>query len=240
MWPHWILFAIIAAVTAAFVLFSIVLIAVAVLEKQPIRELAPLERDWSPSLLPYACAMNSQIEHTGLACVGYFAAASSRMDKTITTAWLSPDRTIRVVVSAGRMAKLKVRRTTLVTRLPDGRKILTTDEFGMADLSGLTDRLLLLNANFPELWRLHQERVSSIGMAPLLQGGDVPSELAEERQAEVERLIEMGYAKFIDPAMTKWRFTLRGAWACWRYGFLAQIGRSMGQTDRSKLPRPGD
>lgn len=98
------------------------------------------------------------------------------------TAWISPDRTTRVLVSGGTIAALKARRTTLTTFTADGRKLLTTDEFGTRDLTGVMDRQIVLNAHFPELWQAHQSRISRLeSIVPLFELGYARSQQARSQ-----------------------------------------------------------
>lgn len=229
-----------SVLAAIFIGFSVLLIIVAMFEKHPIRALVPLAPSDALSLSPYAQAMNEQVRQTGFTLLGHFAPAQRGMYKTITTAWLSSDRTTRVMVVGGTTVGLKTRRTTLSSRTSDDTVLLTTDEFGEHDLTGRTDSLVLLRAHFPELWQAHQFRVAQA--QALLQHYDA-EKLPEQRKRELERhvgrLVELGYARFTDPAQTTWCYTPRGAFGYWRRGFLGQLSDMQGQRERSRIPRLG-
>jgi hypothetical protein len=160
--------------------------------------------------------------------------------KTVTTVWVSPDRTTRVLVIGGTVAALKARRTMLTTRTLDGRKLITTDEFGSRDLTGNTDRQIVLNAHFPELWQRHQLRISELDqIVPLFDSEDVAGQLADDARQHAERLVEMGYARFGNPSPTFWRHSWTGALAVWLSAIAQGFSEARSQQGRSQLSRPG-
>ncbi|HEY2587281.1 MAG TPA: hypothetical protein VGI81_16160 [Tepidisphaeraceae bacterium] len=236
----WLVLGFVSLLASLFIGFSILLIVVAMFEKHPIRSLTPLAPSDVPRLSPYAEVMNEQVREAGFTFLGHFAPSQGGMYKTITTAWLSPDRTTRVLVTGGTTVGIKTRRTTLTSRTSDDIRLLTTDEFDESDLTGRTDQSVLLRADFFELWQAHQFRLSQ---APgLLQHFDTDN-LPEQRRREIEkharRLAELRYARYTDPAQTAWRYTPLGAFVYWHRGFLRQLSEARNQQDRSRLPRVG-
>jgi hypothetical protein len=236
----WLILGFASILALLFIGFSILLIVVAMFEKHPIRSLVPLATSDTPALSPYAQAMNEQVRQAGFTLLGHFAAAQGGTYKTITTAWLSPDRTTRVMVVGGTTAGMKTRRTTLSSRTSEDRIVVTTDEFGSNDLTGRTDQLVLQRAHFPELWHMHQFRLSQApGLLQLFDRDKLPEQRQKELEKHARRLVELGYARYTDPAQTIWCYTPIGAFVYWRRGFLRQLVEAQAQRERSRIPRLG-
>lgn len=236
----WILAGLLSLVLFAFVGFSLLLIGAALFERHPIQSLTAIAPDAVPVLSPYATEMNAQVRDAGFACLGTFGAAKGGMYKTVTTAWLSPDRTTRVLVVGGTIAALRTRRTTLTTRTADRRELLTTDEFGTRDLTASTDRQIVLNAHFPELWQIHQSRVYRMeSIVPLYESEDVAAQLANDASRHAQRLVERGYARFDDSSNAAWRYTWKGALKIWFDMIVHGLAEAGSYQGRSKLRRPG-
>jgi hypothetical protein len=235
----WILADVLALVLAGFLIFSILLILAALFEKNRIRSLTAIPPEAAITLSPYARAMNAQVEQAGFTYLGMFGAAKGGMYKTVTTVWLSPDRTTRVTVIGGTIASIRTRRTLLTTRSHDGRKLVTTDEFGTRDLTGLTDREIVLNAHFPELWQAHANRIHQLpGLVPLFEPDGVLEQLADEAMTNATRLIDLGYARFTDSTQKAWCYTPKGAMKLWLQ-LLPTTNIIAQHEGRSRIKRPG-
>ncbi len=152
-----------------------------------------------------------------------------------------PEKPVTVArINGGKTAGVRARRTLLISYLSSNYIVESTDEAGSRDLSGLTDRKLMLNAQFGELCAFHQQRLSAQGEAARqiepAKAFEIHRALALMR---VARLEELGLARFVDANQTAWCYSVKGAFRICTT-LLTSMGEANDQLDRSKLKRPGD
>lgn len=238
------------------VLFLIFFFAVALWEKHPVSTFVAADAPAVPrvpdskvlqykddlNLPPYVAVTNEMIASAGFD--GPYICRHSKGGgyRVLAAMWMSPDRHILVVCAAGTMVRLPSRTTLLYTRV--GQKLfITLDEWRIIDPSGTTDVAVINRGDFPALYALHRQRIAAVADAIRpYEEGPVESYRQDEefRAASLERA---GFARFIDPERTVWRYTLRGAIAMTR-GLMQQFRlaskAAKENKNKSRGPRPGD
>ncbi|MBA4149770.1 MAG: hypothetical protein H0X66_16780 [Verrucomicrobia bacterium] len=221
-----------------FILFSV---SVAFVEKQHIRDLVPLTPDRSIQWSPYFKAMNEAAERLGFVHAGIFVQdRKSRMYQAHMAIWISPEGHSLLRISGGTTAGIEIKRTWLTSFVEPNRIIETTDESGMADLSGYTDRKWLLNAGLDEMVACHIDRLAKYPEAkrhfPVNQALAACEAMRAMTVAQMQKL---GLASFINAERTIWKHTLKGAWLNYAKGFRGQLKEGKAQMKRMDLKRPG-
>jgi hypothetical protein len=215
--------------------YHLVFVITALLERHPVNPLTPVPLGERVELHPYLQAMNEMAAEAGFVDQGTFGHAKGGMYRVYTSMWFSPERDVLAVIGGGKMAKLPFRKTGLYSRATGEGFLVSTDEAGLPDLSGLTKGWVLLHADFDELLSHHMTCAAEAGVA--LLPFDEPTGLAVFDDIEtrrVQRLEQFGYARFLDPARTTWRYTFKGVFALLR---RKRVPRE--QAHRVKIPRPG-
>jgi hypothetical protein len=127
--------------------------------------------------------------------------------------WLSPDRTTIAQIAFGTTLKLPVKRTRLLSRLGNGRVLVTTDAPGLVDFTAMLARQVIMDGDFDALHARHTAWIAAAaGEGLLLAFGQHPFE--ESKAIEVERAMRLeafGYARFVDRNRGTYHFTLKGA-----------------------------
>ncbi len=161
--------------------------------------------------------------------------------KVYATTWLAPDYRTVGMIGWGRLAGMKVRSTMLISRLRDGRWIVTKDEVGGQELARSVERRMLMNADWGELLSLHEARLDNEDVILLTLKKDEAWDICRDLEhARAEDLVERGWARFADPAQTAWRHTLTGSWQVAIHLGFGQAGGKKEVQERAKLKRPGD
>ena len=229
------------AVALLIVSFIVLLISTAWLERQRIRDFVPAPPETIIGGSPYFVAVNEAAGRLGFLFAGLFVQdRASRIYQARLALWISADGLTLVRIAGGKTAGANIKRTMLTSIVEPNRILETSDEFSASDLSGLTDRKLVLNAHLDELFARHQERLARYPdpkRAFSTDGALVAlEEMAMMRATQLERL---GLGKFVNPDRTVWRHTLKGAIQFFFKGFRAQLAEGEKQTDRLDIKRPG-
>src|SRR5712692_8579714 len=147
---------IILIVVGAFILLFV---STAFLERQRIKEFVPSSTEQVTTVSPYFVAMNEAAQRLGFITAGLFVQdRGSRVYQARVSLWVSPNRETLLRIAGGKTAGVSVKRTTLTSFVEPEHIVETSDNFSMADLSGLTDRKVVLNAHLDELLASHEER----------------------------------------------------------------------------------
>ncbi|MFN7975879.1 MAG: hypothetical protein U0166_26665 [Acidobacteriota bacterium] len=133
-------------------------------------------------------------------------------------------------MTQGRIAGLPHKRARLRSRA--GNRVLETcDEHGAWDGSGLVETVVLTGADVPDLRELHERRTAGVGALRPCDERDPLSELEAIESTRVERLVELGLARFIDAARNDWRHTFKGALLVAFRGQARQLEDARAQMD---------
>ena len=127
--------------------------------------------------------------------------------------------------------------TSLVSHV-GGRYLITTDDFGEDDISGLLvyevlsrrdflqslDNEVRQAVHFRKLLARYEERLREWKGKPVLfQAKDMSEDLNTMQIERVRRMVELGYAKFLDNEHTVWRHTPKGAAHLFFRSYLKQL-----------------
>src|SRR5262245_679033 len=141
--------------------FAIAFITISRLEKVPIRDFIACDADTLRIDQPYFIAMNNAARQLGFVFAGEFRQdRRSRVYRVRLALWVSPDGQLLLRVAGGKTAGVPVRQTMVTRFVEPDRIVETADDFGTADITGLTDREVWLNADLEELLTRHLERMA--------------------------------------------------------------------------------
>jgi len=221
--------------------FLLLFAATGLWEKQHIVPFEPLAEGEAPAHMPYTATMNDQVRRLGFVDPVQIRHVKCGTYNVQGSAWFSPDRTILAFIVGGKIARLRLRRTLLYTRLPDGRLLTTTDELETAELTGLYEREVLANADLVELFHRHRARIVRHvpNPQPFTERTSLDALLAIVR-LEAERTIERGWGAYADPAQSCWRYTVAGVLRLIPRTFRPKNIQGSGNIQRASRPRPGD
>jgi len=228
---YWLALIVLGALAA----FHLVLVVTGLLERNPVNPLIALPPGERVELPAYLEAMDKMAAEATFVHQGTFGHAKGGTYRVYTSIWFSPERDVLAVIEGGKMVKLPVRKALLYSRAAGEGFIASTDVAGLPDVSGLATRSVLLHADFHELLAHHMARVAEAGVALLPFDESTGLAVFDDIETRtVHRLEQLGYARFLDPARTTWRYTLKGMLVLLR---KKRVPRE--QAHRVKIPRPG-
>lgn len=201
-------------------------------------DLAPVSEPFPRKPAPYWLATREEARRMGMRHGRDFANTKSLI-KGLQSLWITQDRHVLVAIEAGSSAG-SVKRTSLRTRLEDGRILESSDNPGLSDMGGTIDKAVLINAGLKELLGFHLQRIVQSGSPALLFKSE--SLLEEYEQIDMERgrrMVELGLARWADPEQTSVRMTFRGAVKHLQHDYFKQMKELRGQSERSNIRRAG-
>jgi len=221
--------------------FILLLVTTCLLEKLHIHDFVPAPSGEPVTDSSYFGAMNDAAKRLGFEAAGVFTQKrNSRIYQAHLALWVSPGRDILLQVCGGKTAGVFIKRTILSSIIEPEQIIQTQDDFGMADLSGLTHRKILVNADLDELLACHHERLAScLGQRRSFSVGTAFADWESIHAMKAEQMVRMGLAKFLNREQTIYRHTLKGAWLQYYKGFRRQLTEGKEQAGRISKKRPG-
>ena len=228
--------------TILSILGALMVIFICSMEKRWISHFKPCYKEDLPKPSAYTKAMNDMAIQHGFKCCGWFHQYRSKLCCCTATMWISEDALILLVVGGGRVAGIKHRTTYLYSKPFDAPVLVTSDNSGEKDLSGMTDKQYLLNADLAELCDLHKQRMESCdGLFEHFNASSPLKEFESIQRRSTQELVDYGLAKYLDFAQNEWRYTLKGAVAYYFRGWrtISQEAKKQGDRMFSKK-RPGD
>jgi hypothetical protein len=234
-WVSWV-------ILAAVVLFPLFFMLLSRMEKQMIHCFEPCDEGDILQQSDYTKAMNKAAEELGFTFCSWFRHSRGGIYKATVTTWISPDSLIMLVVGGGKIAGINLKTTFLYSKSSNGYVLVTADEAGEYDLSGVFDKQVLWNANLNELYDLHLSRLE-IWDEPLepFDGSSVLQEYEVLQKRRVQMLVDMGLARYLDFDQNQWRYTIKGAIQMYTRGYKTSLKDAKEQKDRfsSSIKRPG-
>jgi len=226
-------------VVVAIAVFAIVFIAISFFEKQYIHKFEFADSNtFLP--LPYTSAMNEALLSMEFKHDGTYQHMKGGIYKVTADLWLSADSQILAVVGGGKMLNMPYKKTFLYSRLDNGQILLTNDDFGVSDLSGIMDIEVLMNADAKELVETHSKRLmqSDNSVIPFKKSG-LLQQFEQIEADETLKLIDMGLANFVNYQENVWTYTVKGALLNYWRGFRKQLTQAKAQQERINIKRPG-
>jgi len=231
----WILF----GALCIFCFISIFLVAC--WEKHPLRQYQPGAPEAVGPPSGYFRAMNEAAAARNLQhCGHYLQTRDSSLYRCCVSLWLTADQCTLVTVWGGKLAKIDYKRTLFISVTTDGGEIVTLDDFGIVDLSGIRDLEVVYRADFEELAARHDQRLAeahaSLKPFPPTRAMDQFEDLGQVR---AERMVALGLAKFLDLQESNWRYTVKGAFKNAFVGYVMGLQKAKQQKNRAHKRRPG-
>jgi hypothetical protein len=227
------------AFSALIAVFFVVFLAVGCTEKQRVRDFEPLHGTDTQAPSAYFQVMNESARVTGYRFGGIFAQGRTGVYKCRMALWIAPDARTLVCIGGGRLAGMNYKKTSFISRMAAGNLLVTMDDAAPPDLSGTRDVQMVLNADFAELQARHLQRLATCGasLVPFAQS-DLLSQYGQLEEQRVERVVALGFGRYLDSARNEWRLTFKGAWANAVNGLKA-VNLAENQADRLRKKRPG-
>jgi hypothetical protein len=225
------------AISALLLLPFVAIVIVGLLERNVLRDLAPLPPGRTVDLSPYVRDVSAAAEKLGFKAQGLYGTTRGGIYADYVSLWLSPDAESLVTIGGGTVGGLTVRKTVLYSRVADERYILTTDETIPCDYSGVLDTKILLNANLGELLCAHRNRLA--GRASPFTPERALEEFECIHETRARRLEQLGCAKFTADRAS-WRYTLKGVLRYWFVSVMRALAQGSRQLHRVDVRRPGE
>lgn len=236
---HWIgVFYWVLLIAAAA--FAILFMSVGKFERRYIRQFKPVDETKLPTPSLYTGEMNEKAEELGFHNCGWYAQDIGKLYHCTATMWVSPDNLTLLVVAGGKLAGIDYKTTLLYSKPVDGAVLVTSDEIGGVDITGVFDKEFLLNADLEELWTLHKSRLAFLGgKVEKFNRSDVLAEFEELSRRHVRALVEHGLGRWLDKQREQWRYTLKGSIQNY-FCFRRESRKLTQQKDRISKRRPGE
>jgi hypothetical protein len=244
-WLNLILVALLIGVPVLIVLGGLPVMLVALYEKRYVRNYALLDTGGKlrsphdPGPHPYMDSVNEEAGQMGFEFGGIYVRATKGAAKFRVAVWRSPERDILVRVTIVKAGPLQQKLTTLVSQV-GSRYLITADDFSEDDISGMLDYEVRLNAHFPELLKLHEDRLARADDTVVYFVAENMVEDLDSIQLERARhMIKLGYARFRDDEQSVWSYTVKGAMHLYFRSYFKQILRALPMFHRQWHRRPG-
>ncbi len=226
---------------ALFAFFFVSIFLTACWEKHPIRQYQPGAPEDAARPSGYFRAMNEAAGRRNLLhCGNYLQTRKSSLYKCCISLWLTADECTLITVWGGKLAKVDYKRTLFISVTNDGREIVTMDDFGIVDLSGIRDIDVVYRADFEELAARHSQRLTAV-TAPLKPFSPTRAmdQYEDSGRVRAEKMVSLGLAKFLDLQESNWRYTVKGAFINAYVGYIMGLQKAKLQKDRANKKRPG-
>lgn len=190
----------------------------------------------------YAMAMGLQARTHGFRPLGEFFDGKGKIYRLRYEFWLAHDQMVVANIGSGTLAGIPLQTTWLFTRLGNGHCLVTLDEpKGVdSDTTGMTEQVVLANADFPELLAHHRRRIDAADPPAVPYSASDP--LADHlafRAARAERLVDQGLAKYLDEEHRWYKYTVRGAFVAAVRTATREWVRAIRHRGRQRIARPG-
>jgi hypothetical protein len=153
---------------------------------------------------------NEQIDQIGYQHVTVCHDGKGRLYRVRYDFWTAPDNMTLAVIGSGTVASIRVFGIWIYSRTADGRTLLTTNERGEQDISGVEDQQTWHAMPLPELVEKHRQRLLGLANQPF-SADSALLEYFDIRRRKAAALVARGYAKYVDDQGLVWRYTFKGA-----------------------------
>jgi hypothetical protein len=204
----WIALIIVGIIAGLLLLFPLLLIGSALIEKRRLLMLTPVEDDRASRAMARNAAPLELAARAGFRWLGVYSDREG-MIEGILALLLSEDAGTLMVRSC--RAELSTR---FITPLLDGRWVVTADFGGEDDLSGLYMQAMLPTDPFPHVYSYHLQRVAELSRdtpAVTFDAATLLEEILLQEQTRVQMLIDRGLARRLFGPDDRWKYTLTGA-----------------------------
>lgn len=208
------------------VFFPAAMFVVAIWEKRSERPLKPAGEASMAKVTPASRAIVDAAIARRFSLLGTFSDGDAGWKEGVVTLLLSGDGLVLVKRVHSKLAG----RYQLITRFAGDRWVVTCDNSGTADLSGLNAQTMLHKANFAGLLLYHQQRVAAVaGETPVpFDPNSVVQDLWAHEMHRHEVMAAAGLERAIAGRDNTWVYRPRGAMKL-AAGFYRDIFNGMGQ-----------
>jgi hypothetical protein len=174
----------------------------------------PFQSDAPVPATAHISGTNYSAHQRGFRPVGVMRSAQGKLYRIRFDFWLSPDCLMLVSVSGGTLASIAVANTSFTTRLQDGHRLITirSPKASETDLTGLNREVLTQDTSFDRQLEKHWQRIATAGVQAVpFNPNDPLGDLHRMAIERIDGLAARGYATFLDPQRTWWKYTVKGA-----------------------------
>lgn len=194
------------------VLFALLLMSAYKFERCYIHQFKPVDETKLPSPSFYTREMNNKAREIGFECCGWYVPDIGKLYQCTVTFWIWPDKLTLLVVGGGKLVGIDYKITSLCSKPVEGAVLVTTDQIGEVDISGVFDKEFLVHADLEELWEQHKSRVAFFkGKVEKFDRSDILAEYESLRRRYVNVLVDYGMARWLDKGREEWRHTVKGS-----------------------------
>jgi hypothetical protein len=192
---------------------------VAVFEKQPIREYEIAKRNSEVEYGEYMKNAVFCLENYGF---NILHGRTRKYNVSVAIA-TSKDRLILAVAGEGTIIGIRAKKTILYSELGNGKWLVTKDEVGIRDHSGLALLDEMMDASIEDLFGRHLSRIKDEDVVPLT--GNTPlHDLDHMEIKKTQSMVNSGMARWRDDR--HWSYTIVGAVAV-VFDFFPQIAKEL-------------
>jgi hypothetical protein len=185
-------------------------VAAAMWERRPIQPYYVPESGAEYPPGPEHQQTNEQIDQLGYQHVTVCHDGKGRLYRVRYDFWIAPDNMTLAVIGSGTVASMNVFGIWLYSRTADGGTLLTTNERGEQDISGVEDQQTWHGMPLPELVEKHRQRLLNLVIQPFSTEAALV-EYFDIRRRKAAALVARGYAKYVDDDRLAWRYNFKGA-----------------------------
>jgi hypothetical protein len=237
---HWFLVLLLVCV-ALLILFALVLFFAALLERVRVRPLIPVADDRRPAA---AQPLVDSAVSVGFRPLGVFSDGDKGFKEGISSILLMPDGSQLLWIVHSKLAGRK----QIITKLADGRWLVTADNIGVVDRSGLRDEEVFPDADIDVLAYAHRRRWAESGQQAVpFAPESVVADFLQHGRDRAARMYEAGLIRYrMDAAQAPaaasqapadaeiaYSYTLKGAVRV-VVDNVAHLGRVMRQQTQTK------
>lgn len=203
-WLFWAFVIFIGGLAALFlVILPILIFLAALFEKIRIPTYDPEPAD---KIQPNPALVS--VLNNGFDLIGHFTDGDKGIRRGVCSIALSPDGLMLVRILHGKI----MRRIEINTRYSEKRWLITLTNSGLADMSGLELKEVLLDHPFEALLQCHQSRMAAMNQAPIpFMPDNIVADARQHVRDMVDILVKSGLARYKSPDHSIWKFTFRGA-----------------------------
>ena len=175
-------------------------------------------------LPPYLQAMTQSAIDRGCSFTGT-GCHTKYKQKLSAVLMFSSDRGTMIVAGEGAIANLPYKQTMLISQFKNGGFLFTVDLVGAAELDPLTQRQILMKADFDEMIDKHTARLRE-GNVPIPFAADADwSALDQIYRTRVDRMVKANLARYVDADREIYCYSVWGSFRATIQHGLRQIFR---------------
>jgi hypothetical protein len=178
----------------------------------------------------YIASARNEFKNNGFIIVGLCSDAKGGQYNLTYEFYLSQDGSILAILGYGTIFVFKLSGTWLISKIEDGRCLVTIDNQPASDIdiSGQWREQLHLRPGVGKLIDHHRTWITQYMAQPrAFSEENALKEYEQCRRKKYEFLHSLGYIRFLDAEREKWKYTIKGAFKFTIIAFFKGLARGM-------------